>query len=68
MLSNVVSLDAARRRRWAQAPRVTKPGPAVESDGTRWQVLEVWPQAGSALCVRPGYRASLPLTWLREAK
>ena len=66
---SVVDLGEVRRRRWALLPRVTKPGPAVESDGTRWEVEQVWKESGSALCRKPsgGARFAIPLSTIREA-
>lgn len=65
--AGVVNLEDARLARWARLPRVTKPSPAVESDGTRWTVVQVWKESGSALCRRPGGKArfSIPLETLR---
>lgn len=68
-MSTIIDLSRERRKRWANQPRVTKPGPAVESDGTRWEVEQVWRESGSALCRRPGDKArfSIPLETLRTA-
>lgn len=68
--AGVLNLEDARLARWARLPRVTKPGPAVESDGTRWAVVQVWKESGSALCSRGDnttHRFAIPLETLREA-
>ena len=66
---NVIDLDRERRKRWAALPRITKPGPAIESNGTRWEVEQIWRESGSALCRKTGGRArfAIPLGVLREA-